>query len=160
MALLTLLVVLMKRGKRRAVEYFVKELQLYVQLHCLELCLFLISALRVRLDVGSYSMCVCTYTCHAKHLLLLTLSFNAYACPHAHAHVCARAGDDGSPTSVVCTSNLRRAAQTAAVALWDRLRPDDDDEALAAGTQPGSYPEQVKVRSCIACMCGSKGGSK
>jgi len=47
--------------------------------------------------------------------------------------------DAGAPPSVVVTSNLRRAAQTAVVGLWDRLKPSADD----------GYPEAVKVLSCL-----------
>ena len=138
----------------RDIKYFhesSRQMSLIICLDCAPLCchwiLFVVFA----------------YTCKIAPPPLSTTS-TSYPLSHSHfsSHAHTRTGDEGSPTSVVCSSNLRRAAQTAAVALWDRLRPDDDDEALAAGTQPGSYPEQVKVmdacvRVRVVCFCLCKG---
>jgi broad specificity phosphatase PhoE len=62
--------------------------------------------------------------------------------PQLDADVASLRAESGAPSSVVCTSNLRRAAQTAVVALWDRLKPAEGDAA-------GDYQEAVKVLSCL-----------
>eukprot|EP00613_Pedinella_sp_CCMP2098_P049341 CAMPEP_0171828408 /NCGR_PEP_ID=MMETSP0992-20121227/7157_1 /TAXON_ID=483369 /ORGANISM="non described non described, Strain CCMP2098" /LENGTH=442 /DNA_ID=CAMNT_0012443609 /DNA_START=37 /DNA_END=1365 /DNA_ORIENTATION=+ len=76
-------------------------------------------------------------------------------------------GDPEGPTSVVVTSNLRRAAQTAVVALWARFKPldeidyeededgDFDHESSSVGSggvsmgQVGQFPETIKVLSAL-----------
>jgi hypothetical protein len=49
-------------------------------------------------------------------------------------------GDEDGPTSVVTSSNLRRATQTAVVALWDRLQPDPST---------GRFHEEIKILSSL-----------
>lgn len=78
--------------------------------------------------------------------------------------VAALRGDPDGPSSVVVTSNLRRAAQTAVVALWARftpLDPNDDDDlgyddlddngSIGSGDGGGrvGHPEAIKVLSAL-----------
>jgi broad specificity phosphatase PhoE len=61
--------------------------------------------------------------------------------PELDRDIAALRGDENGPSSVIVSSNLRRATQTAVVALWDRLRP-------AAGSGD-SFSEEIKVLSAL-----------
>ena len=60
------------------------------------------------------------------------------------ADVAVLRGDDQAPSSVITSSNLRRAAQTAVVALWGRIGPGN-----SGGGGGGGGAAKVKVLSCL-----------
>ena len=68
--------------------------------------------------------------------------------PQLDADVAAMRGDAGAMSSLVASSNLRRAAQTAVVALWEsRLKPTGPGGETGGETE--GYGEQVAVLSCL-----------
>ena len=57
--------------------------------------------------------------------------------------IAALRGDGSGPSSVVISSNLRRAAQTAVVGLWARLKPEEEGKQFAERVKIVSHLQEV-----------------